>query len=175
MNASCDEFYRSLLGGKVVRERDPVITRVSNSWLILNVAGGPTDDKPTVTLATPSEPDRASAFMNVRVADIEAVVADWRAKGVIFLAPPVDHGVETRAYARDPDGHLIEGGQLQVPGALRRPDDQSRRSRPHQMRRHFGRNARDPQHALTTVRVRTALSPHPSQRPGADPGRPTPA
>ena len=105
------EFYRSLLDGTVVLERDPVILRVANSWLILNVGGGPTDDKPTVTLTTPSDPDRTSAFLNVRVADIQKVYDDWTAKGAEFLTPPKDHGREIRAYVRDPDGHLIEVGQ----------------------------------------------------------------
>ncbi len=105
------EFYESLLGGTVVLERDPVIIRVANSWLILNVGGGPTDDKPTVTLTTPSDPDRTSAFLNVRVVDIAKVYADWTAKGAKFLTPPKDHGREIRAYVRDPDGHLIEVGQ----------------------------------------------------------------
>jgi catechol 2,3-dioxygenase-like lactoylglutathione lyase family enzyme len=105
------EFYESLLGGTVVLERDPVIIRVANSWLILNVGGGPTDDKPTVTLTTPSDPDRTSAFLNVRVVDIAKVYADWTAKGAEFLTPPKDHGREIRAYVRDPDGHLIEVGQ----------------------------------------------------------------
>lgn len=105
------EFYRSLLGGTVVLERDPVIIRVANSWLILNVGGGPTDDKPTVTLTTPSDPDRTSAFLNVRVADIQKVYDDWTAKGAEFLTSPKDHGREIRAYVRDPDGHLIEVGQ----------------------------------------------------------------
>ncbi len=105
------EFYQSLLGGRVVLERDPVIIRVANSWLILNVGGGPTDDKPTVTLTTPSDPDRTSAFLNVRVADIQKVYDDWTAKGAVFLTPPKDHGREIRAYVRDPDGHLIEVGQ----------------------------------------------------------------
>ena len=41
--------------------------------LILNSGGGPTDDKPTVTLSTPPDPDRTSAFLNVRVADIHEV------------------------------------------------------------------------------------------------------
>ena len=109
------EFYRELFDATVVRDRDPVILRAANSWLILNGAGGPTDDKPTVTLTTPTDPDQASAFMNVRVADIVAVVHDWSAKGVPFLTPPVDHGIEIRAYARDPDGHLIEVGQLRNP------------------------------------------------------------
>jgi len=64
------EFYKSLLGGLVIFERDPVILKVANSWLILNEGGGPTDDKPTVTLTTPPDPNRTSAFLNIRVADI---------------------------------------------------------------------------------------------------------
>jgi catechol 2,3-dioxygenase-like lactoylglutathione lyase family enzyme len=40
------DFYQSLLGGQVLMERDPVIMKVANTWLILNVGGGPTDDKP---------------------------------------------------------------------------------------------------------------------------------
>jgi lactoylglutathione lyase len=105
------EFYRSVFGATVVLERDPVIMKLANSWLILNVGGGPTDDKPTVTLTTPGDPDRASAFLNIRVADIAAVYAQWSARGAEFLTDPKDHGREIRAYIRDPDGHLIEVGQ----------------------------------------------------------------
>ena len=105
------EFYQSLFGGRVVRERDPVILRVANSWLILNLGGGPTDDKPGVTLATPQEPNQTSAFLNVRVSDIQKAYAEWSAKGASFLTEPKDHGAEIRAYIRDPDGHLIEVGQ----------------------------------------------------------------
>ena len=105
------EFYRSLFDCQVLLERDPVIMKVANTWLILNVGGGPTDDKPTVTLATPLDPSRTSAFLNVRVADIHAVYKEWSAKGAEFLTEPKDHGREIRAYIRDPDGHLIEVGQ----------------------------------------------------------------
>ena len=105
------EFYRSLFDGKVVMERDPVIMKVANTWLILNVGGGPTDDKPTVTLTTPTNPDRTSAFLNIRVADIGKVYKEWSARGAEFLTEPKDHGREIRAYIRDPDGHLIEVGQ----------------------------------------------------------------
>ena len=105
------EFYRSLFGGLFVRERDPVILRVANSWLILNVGGGPTDDKPEVTLATPQDPNETSAFLNVRVADIHKAYEEWSAKGATFLTEPKDHGFEIRAYIRDPDDHLIEVGQ----------------------------------------------------------------
>jgi catechol 2,3-dioxygenase-like lactoylglutathione lyase family enzyme len=105
------DFYQSVFGATVVLERDPVIMKLANSWLILNVGGGPTDDKPTVTLTTPADPDRTSAFINLRVADIAACYRDWSARGATFLTEPKDHGREIRAYIRDPDGHLIEVGQ----------------------------------------------------------------
>ena len=105
------EFYRSVFGAKVLAERDPVIMKIANSWLILNDGGGPTDDKPTVTLATPADPDLTSAFINLRVADISQAYAEWSARGAEFLTEPKDHGREIRAYIRDPDGHLIEVGQ----------------------------------------------------------------
>jgi hypothetical protein len=41
----------------------------------------------------------------------------WSAKGAEFLTEPKDHGREIRAYIRDPDGHLIEVGQIQ-PGQI---------------------------------------------------------
>jgi lactoylglutathione lyase len=109
------EYYRSVFGATVVAERDPVILKLANSWLILNAGGGPTDDKPTVTLAVPADPDRTSAFINIRVADIGAVYAEWSARGATFLTEPKDHGREIRAYIRDPDGHLIEVGQATGP------------------------------------------------------------
>jgi catechol 2,3-dioxygenase-like lactoylglutathione lyase family enzyme len=111
------DFYASLLDGKVLMERDPVIMKVANTWLILNVGGGPTDDKPTVTLTTPKDPKHTSAFLNIRVADIQRVYREWTAKGAEFLTEPKDHGREIRAYVRDPDGHLIEVGQsVNIPG-----------------------------------------------------------
>ncbi len=110
------EFYQTVFDAQVGMERDPVILKIANTWLILNVGGGPTDDKPTVTLTTPPDPDRTSAFLNVRVADIHAAYAEWSAKGATFLTEPKDHGREIRAYIRDPDGHLIEVGQSVTPG-----------------------------------------------------------
>jgi lactoylglutathione lyase len=105
------EFYRSLLGAQVLLERDPVIMKIANTWLTLNTGGGPTDDKPGVSLGTPADPARSSGFINVRVADIAKVYKEWSAKGAKFLTEPRDWGREIRAYVRDPDGHLIEVGQ----------------------------------------------------------------
>jgi catechol 2,3-dioxygenase-like lactoylglutathione lyase family enzyme len=104
-------FYTEVLGGETVLAGEPSIVALANSWIIINVGGGPTDDKPTVTLETPANPDRVSSFLNIRVADIQAVYADWSARGAEFLTPPQDRGAEIRCYVRDPDGHLIEVGQ----------------------------------------------------------------
>jgi catechol 2,3-dioxygenase-like lactoylglutathione lyase family enzyme len=104
-------FYTDVLGGETVLEGEPTIVALANGWVIINVGGGPTEDKPTVTLETPPDPDRTSGFLNIRVADIQAIYADWSSRGAEFLTPPQDRGAEIRCYVRDPDGHLIEVGQ----------------------------------------------------------------
>jgi catechol 2,3-dioxygenase-like lactoylglutathione lyase family enzyme len=104
-------FYTEVLGGETVMAGEPSIVALANGWIIINGGGGPTDDKPTVTLETPPDPDRTSSFLNIRVADIQSVYADWRARGAEFLTPPKQHPNEIRCYLRDPDGHLIEVGQ----------------------------------------------------------------
>jgi predicted enzyme related to lactoylglutathione lyase len=108
-------FYSEVLGGETVRSGEPTIVQLANSWIIINVGGGPTDDKPTVTLETPRDPDRVSSFLNIRVADIDAVYAEWSARGAEFLTPPIQRQTEIRCYIRDPDGQLIEVGQTTRP------------------------------------------------------------
>jgi catechol 2,3-dioxygenase-like lactoylglutathione lyase family enzyme len=105
-------FYTEVLGGEAVLEGELSIVALANGWVTISVGGGPTDDKPTVTLVPPSDPDHASSFLNIRVADIGAVYKQWSARGAQFLTPPIDRGSEIRCYMRDPDGHLIEVGQL---------------------------------------------------------------
>ena len=105
-------FYTEVLGGRVVfSSGELTYVALANSFVIINVGGGPTDDKPAVTLETPRDPDRVSSFLNIRVADIESVYAEWSARGAQFLTPPKQHAYEIRCYIRDPDGHLIEVGQ----------------------------------------------------------------
>ena len=104
-------FYTEVLGGETVLEGEPTVVALANGWIIINVGGGPTDDKPTVTLEPPSDQDRVSAFLNIRVADIHAVYEEWSGRGAEFVTPPIDRGREIRCYIRDPDGHLIEVGQ----------------------------------------------------------------
>ena len=109
--ARAADFYSRILGGEVIRRGEPTIIQLANSWVIVNVGGGPTDDKPTVVLRPPEDLNTVSSFMNIRVADVWACYEDWRSKGADFLTEPKDHGKEIRCYMRDPDGHLIEVGQ----------------------------------------------------------------
>ena len=104
-------FYSDVLGGEIVLAGQPTIVALANSWIIINVGGGPTDDKPSVILEPPQNPDRVSSFLNIRVADIQTIYQTWSERGARFLTPPIDRGPETRCYLRDPDGHLIEVGQ----------------------------------------------------------------
>jgi catechol 2,3-dioxygenase-like lactoylglutathione lyase family enzyme len=97
-------FYTEVLGGEALMDGEPTIVALANSWIIINTGGGPTDDKPSITLEAPHDLDRVSAFLNIRVADIAAVYADWSAKGAQFLTEPIDRGPEIRCYLRDPDG-----------------------------------------------------------------------
>jgi catechol 2,3-dioxygenase-like lactoylglutathione lyase family enzyme len=108
-------FYTEVLGGTVVFGPTPTNVALANSFIVINAGGGPTDDKPTVTLETPSDPDRISSFLNIRVPDIHAVYAEWSARGAQFLTPPKQHQYETRCYIRDPDGYIIEVGQTTDP------------------------------------------------------------
>jgi catechol 2,3-dioxygenase-like lactoylglutathione lyase family enzyme len=118
-------FYTEVLGGKTVisgeQGDDVTYVALANSWIIINVGGGPTDDKPTVTLETQPDPDRVSSFLNIRVADIQAVYAEWSARGAQFLTPPKQHKTEFRCYIRDPDGYIIEVGQTTLARGWRPP------------------------------------------------------
>jgi catechol 2,3-dioxygenase-like lactoylglutathione lyase family enzyme len=109
-------FYTDVLGGTTIRSGEPTYVALANSWIIINTGGGPTDDKPAVTLETPRDRGVTSSFLNIRVSDIHAVYAEWSARGAEFLTPPKQHETEIRCYVRDPDGHLIEVGQTTLPG-----------------------------------------------------------
>ena len=112
-------FYTEVLGGRTIRSGEPTYVALANSWIIINVGGGPTDDKPAVTLQAPRDPNLTSSFLNIRVSDIQAAYSEWSARGAEFLTPPKQHANEIRCYIRDPDGHLIEVGQTTVAGNWR--------------------------------------------------------
>jgi catechol 2,3-dioxygenase-like lactoylglutathione lyase family enzyme len=92
------DFYTGVLGGKVMLDGEPTIVKLANGWVIINVGGGPTDDKPEfVVLEPPADPTRASAFLNLWVADIQATYQEWSSRGAEFLTPPKVHSRRSAA------------------------------------------------------------------------------
>jgi catechol 2,3-dioxygenase-like lactoylglutathione lyase family enzyme len=118
INRSAD-FYEKVFGGGVLSRGDSKGAsghiQIANTWLIVNVGGGPTPDKPTVTLGVLADPDKISSFMNIRVADIQACYELWRSRGAEFITEPIPKDGEIRCYIRDPDGYIIEVGQSTDP------------------------------------------------------------
>jgi len=106
-------YYEKIFGARILSRGDgnaPGYLQLANIWMILNVGGGPTPDKPTVALSVP-DPNHINSFMNFRVADIQACYDLWRSRGAEFITEPKDKYGETRCYIRDPDGYIIEVGQ----------------------------------------------------------------
>jgi len=103
-------FYRDVLGATVYREYGgtSVVLRFQGTWLLIVTGGGPTKDKPDVTFEPPSDHDRVSHAMTLRVPDCQAAYDILRSRGAQFLTPPTDWGSEIRCFFRDPDGHLLE-------------------------------------------------------------------
>jgi len=107
-------WYRDVLRAEITRQYgSSVVMKFLGSWLLLVTGGEGTKDKPTVTMAEPDNPDRASAELIVRVPDCQGAYETLQERGAEFLTPPVrwDHG-EIRAFFRDPDGHLFEISEL---------------------------------------------------------------
>jgi catechol 2,3-dioxygenase-like lactoylglutathione lyase family enzyme len=108
------DWYVHVLDAELYREYGgtSVVLQLLGSWLLLVTGGGPTQDKPTVTFEAPSEPDRVSTQMIFRVDDCIGLHALLTARGADFLTPPLVRDGETRAFFRDPDGHLFEISEL---------------------------------------------------------------
>ena len=51
------DFYEKVFGGRILSRGDSKGAsghiQIANTWLIVNVGGGPTPDKPSVTLSVP--------------------------------------------------------------------------------------------------------------------------
>ena len=102
-------WYLDVLGATLYREYgSSVVLSFAGAWLLLVEGGPPTEDKPTVTLEPPQDPDRRDNLFTIRVDDCQATYELLRTRGGEFLTPPVRHGSETRCFLRDPDGHLFE-------------------------------------------------------------------
>jgi catechol 2,3-dioxygenase-like lactoylglutathione lyase family enzyme len=106
-------WYVDVLGATLHREYGgtSVVLQLLGAWLVLVTGGGPTEDKPTTKFATPPDPDTISSQMIFGVPDCKAAYEALKERGADFLTPPVEYDWETRAFFRDPDGHLFEISQ----------------------------------------------------------------
>ena len=115
-------FYETVFGARILSLGDgnaPGYLQLANTWMIMNVGGGPTPDKPTVTLSVP-DPNHINSFMNMRVADIQECYRLWKSRGAEFITEPIVKYGGIRCYIRDPDGYLIRFsaglGRRAIPG-----------------------------------------------------------
>src|ERR1700685_3645917 len=62
-------YYEKVFGARILSLGDgnaPGYLQLANIWMILNVGGGPTPDKPTVTLSGP-DPNHINTFMHFQI------------------------------------------------------------------------------------------------------------
>lgn len=104
-------FWVQRLGAKVqVRWDTYALLRLGAGRLHLAVAGDAPPDRAIRLVPPEHDPERASGEVVLEVADCRYVVATLQERGVQFLGPAREApwGGEVRAFARDPDGHLVE-------------------------------------------------------------------
>lgn len=103
-------WYRDVLGAELTGEYGgtSAVFRFNEAWLLLVTSGEPTEDKPTVTFASPGDPDVVSSSFTIRVKDCQAAYETLKERGAEFITPPYDWGQEIRCFFRDPDGNLFE-------------------------------------------------------------------
>ncbi|MBN8481226.1 MAG: VOC family protein [Xanthomonadales bacterium] len=105
-----ERFYVTHFGFRTT-EHLPALRRLerAGATLYLVTESPPTEDKPGVTLAPPSDPERPSVNLIFRVTDVRATHAALSELGLAFLAPPHQPAWGGwRCFAQDPDGYLIE-------------------------------------------------------------------
>jgi catechol 2,3-dioxygenase-like lactoylglutathione lyase family enzyme len=105
-----ESFYTKHFGFHVT-ERLEALRRLERpgATLYLVLPGGPTDDKPTITLTPPHDFSRPAVNLIFRVRDVLQTHQLLAAGGLRFLTPPLKPAWGGwRCFAQDPDGNLIE-------------------------------------------------------------------
>ena len=108
------DFYENVLGADIYKEYggSSCVLKFQGAWLLIVTEGGPTKDKPDTNFTAPNDIDSVSHSMTIRVDNCKESYELLKARGAVFLTPPVDWGSELRCFFRDPDGHLFEISQL---------------------------------------------------------------
>lgn len=106
-------WYTDVLGADLYRAYggSSVVLSFLGNWFLLVTEGGPTEDKPGVSMMPPDDPNTVSGSFTIRVQDCQASYETLVGRGAEFLTPPYDWGSEIRCFFRDPDGNLFEISQ----------------------------------------------------------------
>jgi catechol 2,3-dioxygenase-like lactoylglutathione lyase family enzyme len=94
-----------------VQDGQPTIVKLANSWVIINVGGGPTDEQTRGRTGTTDRSHSRQRLPQPPGGRYPGHLRGVALPGAEFLTPPKVHSREIRCYMRDPDGHLIEVGQ----------------------------------------------------------------
>ncbi len=94
-------FYTEVLGGRLRADRPDF--GVGGAWIDLG--------SQQVHLLQAPVPRNLGQHFAIRVGDLDAVVAELRAKG-IAIAAPVDSGSNRQTFLDDPSGNAIELHQV---------------------------------------------------------------
>ena len=100
-------WYRDKLGFEVVKDEAPDIAllRIDSGLVYVFAESEPTEDKPSERL----RPQPGGVILVLTVEDCRAAYEELRNRGVEFLTPPKSPPWGGwRAFARDPDGYLVE-------------------------------------------------------------------
>ncbi len=109
--ATAMEWWHGLLGAQVIERIDGyVLLAIGDGHLHLAEVGPAPPDRDVELVPPLGSETTASAEVVISVANCHDVVRALQVRGVEFLGPPATPpwGGEVRAFARDPDGHLVE-------------------------------------------------------------------
>jgi catechol 2,3-dioxygenase-like lactoylglutathione lyase family enzyme len=102
-------FYLDILGAELYREYgESVVIKFLDSWILLVLPGGPTEDKPDIHFRTQNDPAIVSHSFTIRVQNCKESYEILKSRGASFITPPFKRGSEVRCFFSDPDGHLFE-------------------------------------------------------------------
>jgi len=102
-------FYIDILGAELYREYgESVVLSFLDSWILLVLPGGPSEDKPDIHFGIKMETNSVSHSFTIRVQNCKESYEILKSRGALFLTPPFKRGLEVRCFFKDPDGHLFE-------------------------------------------------------------------
>jgi hypothetical protein len=110
------DFYSRVLGGTVALDENPCIVRLANSWIIMNPGGGPTPDKPGVSVVDYEPGDTTSIFLSTAARNCAATCATPTATSSRSASRPASCTASTPPGSPEASGRRSSGTGPRLPG-----------------------------------------------------------